>query len=130
MSSFPEIAPTARSYDPGDWPVKSFRANNGTEHRIIYGSIRADSSLSLTYSNIPDSVAESFINHYQSIFGTFQTFTLPSADRTIGKGWAGSAAFFNAGYKRMWRYAEPPQLTSVVPGVSSVSIKLIGVVVS
>ena len=51
---FPELAPTGRSYEPGNYPVKTFKAQNGAEHRILYGSERSEVKLSLSYANIGD----------------------------------------------------------------------------
>lgn len=128
MSSFPTLAPSTRAYDPGDWPVRTYKANDGTEIRFLYGDTRADSKLQLTYENIPDATAEAFVNHYYAQKGTFRTFALP-AELTVVKGWQGSSTFFNAGVRRHYRYAEAPKVTGVRPGRSSVSISLIGVIV-
>lgn len=128
MSEFPSLAPTTRAYDPGDWPVRKFKANDGTEVRFLFGDTRADSTLQLSYENIPDATAEAFVQHYYEQKGTYRTFALP-ADVTVAKGWQGTGTFFNAGVRRQYRYAEPPKVTGVRPGRSSVSISLIGVIV-
>ena len=80
------LVPTARSFESGDFPVKTFKAQNGKETRILYGSNRTNMRLSLTYSNIPDADAELFLDHFHEVQGTFQTFGLGTADAARG-GW-------------------------------------------
>ena len=75
--AFPTLQPTGRTYDPGSYPVKTFKAQNGKEHRILYGSERTQVKLSLSYANIGDANAEQFLDHYDEVQGTFSTFDLP-----------------------------------------------------
>ena len=85
--AFPILKPSSRTYDPGTYPVKTFKAQNGQETRILYGSERTDVKLSLSYANIGDPNAELFLDHYDEVQGTFQTFSLPG--QAIG-GWGGN----------------------------------------
>jgi len=75
--AFPTLKPSSRSYDPGTYPVKVFKAQNGQETRILYGSERTEVKLSLSYANIGDANAEQFLDHYDQVQGTFSTFDLP-----------------------------------------------------
>jgi hypothetical protein len=75
--AFPTLQPTGRTYDPGSYPVKTFKAQNGKEHRILYGSERTEVKLSLSYANIGDANAEQFLDHYDEVQGTFSTVDLP-----------------------------------------------------
>jgi len=85
--AFPILKPSSRSYDPGTYPVKVFKAQNGKETRILYGSERTEVKLSLSYANIGDPNAELFLDHYDEVQGTFQTFSLPG--QALG-GWEGN----------------------------------------
>ncbi len=85
--AFPILKPSSRSYDPGAYPVKVFKAQNGKETRILYGSERTEVKLSLSYANIGDPNAELFLDHYDEVQGTFQTFSLPG--QALG-GWEGN----------------------------------------
>ena len=124
--TFPTIAPTDRQYTAGNWPVRTFTSQSGAEVRLLYGNRRFGHTLTLQYSNISDTQAEEFFTDYYAQKGTFTTFALPQPlTDNVGKGWSGSTEFFNAGVGAQWRYAEPPQLVSVYPGVSSVSITLV-----
>lgn len=135
--SFPNTKPTSRSFDPGDFPVKTYKAQNGSEVRILYGSNRTNMRLTLTYENITDVNAEAFIAHYNDRQGTFKTFT---PDNAVFTGWGGQGPDknkTNATDNNKWlmatyasnayRYEKPPQLVQVRKGISTVTISLIGV---
>ena len=123
MSNYPAIAPTSRSYNAGNWPVKNFNAQDGAEVRILYGSRRYNHSVRLTYANIPDTTAEQFMQHYFEQLGTYKTFVITTGGVTAG--WKGSSTFYNAGFRTQYRYASPPVLTSVYPGVSTMQVELV-----
>lgn len=59
MADFPTIKPTARSYNPGDYPIKSYQALSGTKWKRAFGNKRIGMSLALEFSNIDDSDATS-----------------------------------------------------------------------
>lgn len=122
--AYPTLRPSSRDFSPGDYPVKTVRAQSGAESRILYGSQRTGMQLQLAYSNITDAQAELFSAHYDEVKGSFQTFTLPSAVRA---GWAASSSAIDAVGGNAWRYDQPPSITNVKPGISSVQVKLVGV---
>ena len=62
-STYPQLVPSSRSFDPGNFAVKSYNAQDGAEVRFIYGDKRVGMKLQLTYQNISDTDAEAFINH-------------------------------------------------------------------
>ena len=117
------LVPTARSFEPGDFPVKTYKAQNGAEHRILYGSSRTNMKLSLTYANIKDADAEQFLDHYETVQGTFQTFALgkiqdpdSSAHGTdpARGGWEGNLdALGVEASNNSYRYEGPPQVVQV-----------------
>ena len=122
--AFPTLTPSSRNYASGDYPVKTFRAQSGAESRILYGSRRTGMTLDLQYDNLTDANAELFLDHYDETKGTYTTFTLPTVALA---GWSGNKDAIDAATGNAWRYDGPPQITNVRPGVSSVQIKLIGV---
>jgi len=85
--AFPTLAPTSRAFDPGDYPIKTFKSQSGAETRILYGSERTNVKLQLSYANIGDASAELFLDHFDETKGTFSTFALP--DGSLG-GWNGN----------------------------------------
>lgn len=122
--AYPTLTPSSRSFDAGDYSYKSFKAQNGTEVRILYGDKRTGMKLSLNYENISDTSADDFIAHYDEVKGGYLSFALPAVVRN---GWAGSAAAIDAVDGNAWRYESAPAINSVRPGISSVTVNLIGV---
>lgn len=119
---FPALTPTSRSFDAGDFANKKYSAQDGAEFRILYGDKRVGMAMTLTYSNITDAEAQSFVDHYHEMKGTFTQFDVGTAVRG---GWEGSHGTLGAvQWGSQWRYDKPPQLDSVYPGVSSVSVNL------
>jgi hypothetical protein len=127
-----DLVPSARSFESGDYPVKTYKAQNGAEHRILYGDKRTNMKLSLTYANILDADAELFLDHYDTVQGTFQTFALGrvGADKTnpTRGGWEGNQDALGAQTQsNNYRYERPPQVQQVALGRSTVTVSLIGV---
>lgn len=126
--AFPSLVPSSRSFDPGDYPIKTFKAQNGSEVRILYGSNRTNMKLSLNYVNITDANAELFLDHYEETKGTFSTFELPEGNTGPKGGWGGNKDAIGANLSgNAYRYEGPPQVQQVRPGISSVTVNLIGV---
>ena len=100
---------------------------NGSEVRILYGNTKTGSKLDLTFDNIADADAQLILNHYATEFGTFQTFDL--SDVTKHSGWGGDVGAFNAGIGVQYRYNEPPKVTNVYRGRSTISVSFVGVTV-
>jgi len=129
--SFPQLVPTSRSFDAGDYPVKAFKSQDGAEVRILYGSRRVGMSLRLSYQNIPDASAKLFIEHFHNSKGTYQQFTLGDGSGAAAlKGWAEAERWLDAeAWGSRWRYASAPQLDSVYPGISTVIVELVAATV-
>ncbi|NBT50861.1 MAG: hypothetical protein EBT12_04800 [Marivivens sp.] len=121
--AFPELVPSSRTFSPGDFPIKKFNAQNGAEVRILYGSRMVNQVFELSYANISDNQAESFLADYRAQNGTFRTFVLPDA---VFEGWTSGRDIgrYERGPGTLWRYDAPPAVVSVRPGISSVTVKL------
>lgn len=127
---FPALAPTSRSFRPGDYPIRQFRSQSGAEIRILYGDSRTGMTLELSYENITDENAELFLDHYEEMKGTYNTFGIEPAlaGNRAKTGWRGSSDALGAGATgNAYRYESPPQLEQVRPNVSTVKVSLIGV---
>lgn len=118
--SYPAINPTVRTWTPGTFGQGSFDALSGAEVRILYGTVATRHGLQLAYNNINETNAIAFNTHYASVQGSFSSFNLPT------QVFAGMTAAFSAGTNK-WRYAEPPQIEAVQPGVYNVSVNLVAV---
>lgn len=125
--SFPSIAPTARTYAPGKYPQKDFVALNGAITRMVYGTRRSGAELSLDFDNITDANAALILQNYELVTAANNWIVFSSTNGSIGTG-ASLAAYIqeSGGSGLRWRYAEPPQITSVVPGRSSVRCRFVG----
>jgi len=122
--TYPQLSPSSRNYVPGDWAQQKYKAMSGAETRIRYGDKRTDARLTLQYQNVDDTEADDFLTHYDSVFGTFQAFTLPTE---VLAGWTGSNYIPNVSAMQ-FRYEGPPQVRSVRPGISTVAVELVGVI--
>ena len=125
-ATFPTLIPTARVFNPGNYPVKAYQAMNGVEHRLLYGSNRTGMTLQLTYANITDTEAASFLEHFEEMKGTLFGFSLGQANEGAKAGYTGSSTFGINANGGKWRYEKPPTMTSVKPGVSTVNLTLRG----
>jgi hypothetical protein len=125
---YPALRPTSRSFDPGNFPVRTYNAQSGVEIRLLYGSKRFNLRLELTYANIPDASAAQFLTHFDETTGTFSTFTFStSAGVAIYDGWRGGTSVLTPPLGVNWRYESPPRVESVRPGISTVTVSLVGV---
>lgn len=122
--AYPTLNPTSRSFSPGDYPIKTVQSQSGVETRILYGSKRTNMALELSYDNITDSQAELFAIHYDETKGSYLTFVLPSQ---VKEGWSASPATLDVVAGAAWRYDGPPTITAVKSGISTVQVKLKGV---
>ena len=125
-----EPAPSDRTYTPGDWPSTAYRSQNGSELRILYGSKRLAATIQLVYNNITDAQAEVFLDHYDLVKGTYESFD--AGGTTLNAGWTGTIGALNPVSSvegTEWRYAGPPQQRSVFQGLSTMVINLVQVTV-
>ena len=123
--TFPALAPSSRSFNYGNYPVKSNQMMDGFETRILFGSKRTGVTMQLAYNNVSDLIVKDFLNDFDVHLGTFQCFVLPAG---ATKGMADELASEMPGVTdTKWRYAESPAVTSVFPGVSNVTVKLLAV---
>ena len=97
------LNPTSRTFEAGNYPIKTFTSQSGVETRILYGSRRTGQKMSLTYQNIFDYEAEQFVDHYDEVFGTLNPFSIASTGTANGgkAGWNGvniPGPFSSGGY--------------------------------
>ena len=127
--SFPAHTPSRRVMKYGDWNTKRFGGGNTGQSLALplpSKAMKRDVLLDLVYANTTDSVARTFLNHYLSCAGEWADFALPAEKLKTGPmaGWADtdSERFLSKG---RWAYAGAPQITSVHPGTSTVTLQLI-----
>lgn len=120
--AFPTLTPSKRNFNPGDFPIKVYRSQSGSETRMLMGSKRTGMRLSLVYSNITDAQAETFLDDYAAQNGTYKAFDINSSVKT---GWDGNSDALDS--SDQWRYESAPVVTQVQKGISNVQVNLVGV---
>ena len=116
----------------GDYPSKTYTSLSGVIFKRAFGNRQTGYTLDLTFRNIGDTSelrehsgnAKQIIDHYNSVDGTYDKFTLP--DRMFAGMGEDLESLIQAPTDISWRYAAPPQVQSVKAGVSTVTVRLVG----
>lgn len=124
--AFPDIKPSARTYTPGQFPQTEFRAQNGALSILRYGNRRVDSTLSLEFRNITDDKAALIIQNYEDVNSQNNNVTFTQETGASGASTAYSNFIRENGTGLKWRYAGPPQVTSVVKNRCTVVCEFVG----
>ena len=125
QQTFPQITPTARTYTPGVQPETLFEAQDGSTTFISFGTRLVNCKLKLTFANIPDFRAAEILTHYRMV----RTNDFVYFDRTHGLGGIDNSLLplIDPGNQDLkYRYARPPQVKSVYPGISTVECEFTG----
>jgi hypothetical protein len=64
MANFPALKPTARSFQLGQYPVKTYRAMSGAVVRRSFGNKAFGYTLDLKFENVPEATVNTIIDHY------------------------------------------------------------------
>lgn len=119
---FPALKPSSRQVTQGQFATKRFNSIAGTGTTRIYGSKPFNSTIELEYQNRNDVDVLDFITSYEEARGSFDSLALPD------ELWDGMDVAMRTQLEGtyIWRYASPPSVTSVAPGLSSIQITLEG----
>lgn len=128
---FPPMRPTTRTFRLGDYPTKKYTSLSGATFRRQFGNRQTGYTVEFTFKNIGDAAelreysGTTFLilDHFNKV-GTNLGFTL--GDRMFAGMDESIESMIQAPSNILWRFAEPPRVQSVKPGVSTVSVKLIG----
>jgi hypothetical protein len=124
MAVFPSYIPTKRNFTPGIFPQKTFRTLGGTMAKRTFGNVAYGAKLELQFTNITDDKVQAIIAHYQYQTQRTQRFQLP--DTVVAGMNASLATSVKAVSTLRWEYESPPAIESIFPGISAVSLTLIG----
>ena len=124
MANFPALKPTARSFQLGQYPVKTYRAMSGAVVRRSFGNKAFGYTLDLEFANVPEATVNTIIDHYNGQQGGTLGFLLPSQP-LFGYSSALQARVIDFPNIE-WLYAEPPGISSVIKDISTVTVKLVG----
>lgn len=122
VSAFPSVRPSSRTWTPGARPQTTFRSQSGYEVRIQHGNVEVGAVLRLGFQNLRESVGKQITDHYATAQGSYETFSLPS-DIFVGM----TSYSYITATQTTWRYANPPSVTYVAPGIQSISVDLASV---
>lgn len=123
-AQFPGIKPAERSFRLGQYPVKSYRALSGATVKRAFGNRAYGYELQLSFNNITDAVTAQLIDHYEATSGGFERFTLPAE---LFAGMSNTlASKIQSPTQIKWEYINPPEVTSVINGRSTVTVNLAG----
>jgi hypothetical protein len=124
MANFPALKSTARSFQLGQYPVKTYRAMSGAVVRRSFGNKAFGYTLDLEFANIPEATVNTIIDHYNGQQGGTLGFAIATAV------FAGYTVTLQGKVRNPsgieWLYAEPPSVSSVIAGISTVTVKLVG----
>jgi hypothetical protein len=124
MADFPALTPTARSFQLGQYPIKTYRAMSGVTVRRSFGNRAFGYTLDLQFNNVPEATVNAIIDHYNGQGGGTLGFALPS---TVFAGYSSTLqdeVQTPTGIE--WLYADPPSISSVLKDLSNVTVKLVG----
>ena len=126
-TTFPSIEPTARSFNAPKWQTKTQVSQSGVITRRLWGSRPSQAVLNLQFNNISDEDVAAILNAHYEAKGATDTLVLPDilfngANANL-KAWLDGSA---TGAGLLWSFTEgsPPQVESISPGRSSVSLSL------
>ena len=124
MANFPTLKPTARSFQLGEYPIKTYRALSGKTIRRSFGNKPFGYTLDLEFANVPEATVNTICDHYNGQGGGTVGFVLPT---DIFAGYSNTLQ----GKVRTptgieWLYAGPPSVKSALRDLSTVTVKLIG----
>lgn len=123
-AQFPGIKPSERSFRSGQYPVKAYRALSGAIVKRAFGNRPYGYEIQLGFTNINDASTKELLDHYDNTRGGFERFTLPT-NLFVGMS-AELMGKIQAPTQIQWEYAQPPEVNSIYPGLSTVKVVLTG----
>lgn len=107
MAIFPTLIPSGRTFTPGGYPHTPFDTYSGWQNRVRHSNVMLSSQLRLIFTALTEADMLSILSHYNGQYGTFDSFTLPSAI------WSGAvqADYELTSYR--WRYNDSPVVEDV-----------------
>jgi hypothetical protein len=123
MAAFPSFIPTSRSFKPGIYPQRSYRSLSGVVTKRTFGNVPSQATLDMTFDNVADSTAASILIHYHTETAANRRFLI---DNTLGIEELLGDFINGSDHNLRWEYASPPEVQSIRPGRSSITVSLIG----
>lgn len=135
---FPYVSPSTRVYTAGEYPTKFFESINGATTAIRYGNRRSRSRLEATFVGITEDKAVEILNCYKDTNENWNYIRFNKGDDGIGgRGGMWDGVYdqdlieqwyqenFAKASQTYWRFESPPVVTSLYPGICTVSCSFI-----
>jgi len=121
-TAFPALVPTSRRVTQGQYATKRFTSIAGTGTTRAYGSQPFNAELALQFDNLSDTETLLIAEAYDNARGEKDDLSLPA------EVWQGMDADLKNRLvgSLLWRFSGQPSISSVRPGVSSISVRLSG----
>lgn len=128
MILFPPLKPTSREFIAGAYPIAAPEFQSSVRYARLTGTQAVNPKLSLEFINILDDQAAAILECYSKTLGGFTAVTLP--DEVVSGTLSRLLADRMQGTDGVrWHFEEAPQQESVFPGISTVRVRLKGVLV-
>jgi hypothetical protein len=118
------IKPTSRSFSFGEYPIKSYRSISGSVIKRAFGNRAFNYKLQLEFANVSDAIVSAIFDHYHGQGGPLNGFRIPSTLLS------GMDSDLTQRIQRptgvLWFYEAAPEVQSVPPDLSTISLSLIG----
>jgi len=119
MPTFPAIAPSSRSFTPGEYPHAAFTALSGEQSRVRHSDAVVGGSIDLSFIRLTEEERSLIEQHYLGQQGEFLAFSLPPETFS---GFDPYEFLEGAG---LWRYAEPPEIEDFCGPHHDVRVRLV-----
>lgn len=125
FAQFPAIRPTSRTYVAPEFASVSPLYADVVSYPRILGSKAGEARLSMSFENISDKnaalILASFINSLSGFLPVILPTTIVAGIEDVSL-----ARRIQLGEHLQWYFAEPPRQSSVMAGISTVQVELIG----
>lgn len=132
---FPNHCPSKRSFKQGAFPQKQYRGLSGAVSTITFGNKPSGYELSLEYTAVSNQIALEIMQHYINSQAGVEGFSVPPIvwvglddeyNTEYGFGLESIEDYIRAPDGILWRYAEAPQIESVLQNRQTILVSLIG----
>lgn len=123
--SFPALRPTSRSYTAPEFAMVNPAYVNTIPYPRLLGSKPGKAKLSLSFENIPDGDAALIIASWMNSLTGYLPVSLPP-EIVSGIEDSALATRIQTGQHLDWYFDGPPKQNSVIKGISTVQVELIG----
>ena len=133
---FPALsrAVSRRTFDPGRYPEEVFVSQNGSKTIMRYSNKRIDAKLDCEFKGLNDGDVALILENYESVNGSADVERLVFLEENMTAGVASDSDFYNyldgspniENDGMMWRYAEPPKITTTHNNFHNVKCSFVG----